>query len=452
MSARAFAWVSTVALVACGTDHRIEVETDVSADGAARRTLVFAIPNAEEPETTWSAFAKPDEPYRVEAASERFRASGEFARGSHPSGLRPVVRPEGEQAEPEILEGTFAVDVRDLAIGRVYRYRETIEIGVDLEEARRALDRWLRLGLDLALEALRLRFPDADLSALESHARESLLPRFEAVAEASYLQFLEWWRTGVDLGLLRREDRDHAVRFWRLAESAWARLGVVYSPPLESKDFLEGFLEEGNYDFGEFVEREIAPRLGGIPEAQREEFLSLFTGEGLAGLAKSVEALFEERYPTEEEERKRLEIEGTRAAVAVFGFPITRIFDTLRVRFALRMPGRILRTNGEIGPAPGEVCWSLSNEHFWLVAPELHALAFDVESWAKVDAGGKERVWTVESLRRIEEGLKGVSDTGRATIRKILSGDPGLEGDLGAEDRGALERIRKALGGEGSDE
>jgi len=451
MKARSLSWIGVLPLAACGTNHRIEVETTIAADGTTKRALVFHVPNAEEPDSTWSVFARPEDPYRVEAVEETFRAEASFGAGVRPGGIRPILWDPSDAAAtaPAPRDGTFSIEVSDLVLGRLYRYRETIEIGVDLDATRRALDRWLRRGLDLSFEALRRRYPDVDLARLESHARGSLLPRFEGIVVETHLRFLDWWRTYRALEPDPDDDLAHKERFWRLFEEGCGRLGIVYARPPGEKADLDDLFEEGDFDFSEFVAREIAPHLD-----RESPLLALFEKEALAALGKEVEAVFDERHPEGGEERRRWEAEGSRDAAFAFGFPILRVFDLYRVRATLRVRGRVLRTNGEIAAEPGEVRWSLSNEHFWFVSPDMHALAFDPESWARADAEGKERRWDLAALRAWSRGLEGVSGEERDALRRLLRSDlgldaeappEGLEASLGERAGAAREMLRESL-------
>lgn len=418
-------------LPAC-LEYEITVETVVQPDGSSRRTVSIKARDGEKPADAWRRMKRPGDPYAVEGDPEKgFVASARLPAGRHPSALRVLLGGFGDDAaeareDLPVAEGTADVRAVNLIVGTLYRYEERIALGTDPARFREDLPRWLDIALRLLLEAMKTRFPDIDFAPVEARARTELLPAVERAIEnlhhAASGMLLELGPLGAGASpeLLARSE------FWPAVVRELKAFGVDLP---EDGDALQKMLNDDSAEQAfeglpaTLAERLVAP----LPEERRAEVKDALLEAGLDGLMK---AGTEKLYP-EEEAREKLERECAAFAASALGaYTVYGLFDSFDLRFRLELPGKLLRTNGDLARLPA-VEWRLGKGgNLFLVPPVLYAYSF-------LPAKGAPDAWDMAALGRIDDALANLTPDARAAVEVVVAGvlaggkrdETGLEGE-----------------------
>ncbi|MHC4550432.1 MAG: hypothetical protein ACYTEZ_16825 [Planctomycetota bacterium] len=411
MSLRA-GWLLAVLLLPGCLEYEITVETTVQADGKVHRALTIS----ESEQKTWKRFQPPAAPYVLEGSEEKgFSAVAEFGPGRHASGIRVLLTdPEGDYGGAEKARdlpaavGTLHVQVTDLMFGTLYAYREKVALGADPARFRRELPRWLDVGLRLLLEALKLKLPEVDFTDVEKNARAGLIQRVEysfvSIYQAASALTRDYrrHRYGEDVGLWL--ENPHA----QLILAEMAVMGLHRRADAGRAKTLQQFVEGGWTLGGGIVDEFVAP----LPKATRERVKAI-----LLHMNDELEKEFEQAFGrvfADKAARPRIQADFLRFAVAAVGAYVAHgLLDEHELSFRLKMPGRLLRTNGSLGRLP-EVEWRLGDDDLALVAPQLSAYSF-------VPARGVEhRAWQLDLLLDVRQKLAALDEDGRKVLGEIV--------------------------------
>jgi hypothetical protein len=407
--------VALLLLLPACLEYEIAVTTVVQADGSTRRTLVI---REKEEKKTWNRLARPEAPYATAGDdAEGFTATAELKPGAHPSGLR-VLLGEADK-NPPAAEGTVGVEVTDLLIATVCRYEERIALGTDLRRFRDELPKWMDLGLRFAIETLRAGFPDIDFAPVEAKARAEFLP----AAERAILTTLLVGQTALaESRPMGSVEETLEVELGRLLLRELEPLGVSVKlpegPPWDD-DELEALSEKAGR---QIAERFLAP----LAEAERTKVIdAIFSEDALKEAADAAGGKF---WPTEEARNKLGHDLQAFASSALGAYLAYGIFDSFHMRFRAEMPGRLLRTNGDLSALP-IVTWDLGKGDLVLAPPLLFAKSFVPREGARGEG------WDGGTIARIEEALAALSPEQRAALAEVVAkalkigwpDDPALE-------------------------
>lgn len=410
-------------LPAC-LDYEIAVTTVVQPDGTTRRKLVI---REKEEKQTWKRLARPAAPYVTEGEdAEGFTATAELKPGRHPSGLR-VLLGDAEK-NPPAAEGTVNVEVVDLLIATVYRYEERIALGTDPARFREELPKWTELGLRYTLETLRIAFPEIDFAPVEAKARAEFL----AAAERAILGALLAGQAALAEARARSPLHDDriAIDLFRLLVGEMAPLGVSVKlpdgPPWDDEE-LEAVAEKAGR---QVAERLLAP----LAEAERAKVIdAIFSGDALK---EAADAAGDKLWPTEEAGKLGNDLQAF-ASSALGAYVTYGLLDSFHMRFRVELPGRLLRTNGDLSRLPA-VEW---NEIDLVLAPPV---LFATSFVPREGAGGEG--WDATTLEMIGKALAELTPEQRAALGEVVAkalkagwpDDPPLEGEESLEAYGVL--------------
>ncbi|MFI5403406.1 MAG: hypothetical protein ACHQ1G_10745 [Planctomycetota bacterium] len=392
--------VALLLLLSGCLEYEIAVKTVVQPDGTARRTLVIREKAEKE---TWKRLAPPAQPYATTGDDENgFTATAELKPGLHPSGLK-VLLGEAEK-DPPAAEGTVRVETTDLFIATVYRYEERIALGTDSARFRAELPKWLDLGLRFALETLRTAFPEIDFAAVEAKARAEFLP---AVERATLATLLGGQALLAELRQKGSVDDVVAGELLSLLQRELEPLGVSVKLP-EGPPWNDAEMEEFSKKAGrQFSERFLAP----LAEAERAKVIEAILSED--SLGEAADAAAEKLWPTEEAANKLGEDLQAFASTALGAYLSYGLFDSFHLRFRVELPGRLVRTNGDLTRLPA-VEWRLEQGDLVLAPPVLFATSFV----AREGVAGEG--WDSTTLMAIEEALAKLTPEQRASLAKVV--------------------------------
>lgn len=440
MSLRSALLLGALLLPGC-LDYQLTVEVTVSPDGKVHR--VVRIRERSKPPRTWERFRRPEKPYAVTGSEqEGFEASATFPPGKHADGIAIHLEDyEGEYEGARDLpaaEGRAGVERSDLMIGTLYAYRETLALGTDTAYFRRELKRWLEVSVRILIRALELKLPDTDFKPVAKHATQTVIVR----AEYSMLAIRE-----ALIGLMRdhREQRyGGKLATWlenphaRIILSELEVLGVRRKVGAPALDTLHVLINDECWEVGGgLVDEFLAP----LPAEQRARVKELMMSED--GLDDELDQAAEELYP-DEADRPPIEEDAGRFAVAAVGaYFVVGFADNFDLRFRVKMPGRLLATNGGLGDPP-HVEWRLTGEDLFVVEPCLTA-------WSFVPAPGLEnKAWHLAPLLEVRDKLAPLDEKGRRALAELgkagWKADPdAVKGAQGDEVADAYKALRKAL-------
>jgi hypothetical protein len=198
-------------------------------------------------------------------------------------------------------------------------------------------------------------------------------------------------------------ENPHAKRILRELEV----IGLRRKKGAPAAETLELFINDDFWEIGGgLVDEFLAP----LPAKQRARVKRLLMSED--ELEDEIEQAVEKLYP-KEADRPRFEKDGERFAVASLGaYFIHGLFDDFDLRVRLKMPGRLLSTNGGLGTRP-EVEWRLTQADLFVVAPQLTAHSFvPAEGFEKKD-------WHIAPLLKLREKLANVDKGGRRVLGEL---------------------------------
>jgi hypothetical protein len=439
MLLRAVLLLGALLLPGC-LDYLISVEVTVASDGTVRR-VVRIRERSEEPKT-WERFRPPGKPYVLTGSEkEGFTARATFEAGRHANGIAVQLEEyegkyEGARELP-VAEGEAHVEMTDLMIGTLYVYDETIALGTDEAHFRRELRRWLEISLRIGITALEIEMPEVDFAPVEKRARETGLVRAEygvvAMRHAviGLMRDYPAQRYGADLQALLGNPHVKLI----LAELEI--LGLRRKKGASAADTLEVFLSDDAWEItGGVLDETLAP----LPAEQRAAVKELLESE--ERLEKAAERAVEKLYP--EADVPILQKDAARFLVATLGAYVVRgIVDKFDLRFRLKLPGRLLYTNGGLDTLP-EVEWRLTGTDLFVAAPRLTAYSF-------VPAEGLEKkTWHITPLLELRGKLLRLDEDGRKVLGELgkvgwTADEDQLKKAHGEDVAKAYQALRKAL-------
>jgi len=391
-------WLLLLLLGGC-LKYEISIETVVRADGTCARVLSFLEKDDQE---TWRRLRPPGATYTVAGSDEEgITARAELKAGANPSGLRVLLEnAKGEYGGADAVkdfpfaEGTVFVDRSDLVIGTLYTYRETVETAADPVYFRKAVPHWLDVGFRLLMETLRVKEPGIDFAKVEANARKEILPRAEQALVTIHQA----------LGVLLRDYREHRYSMraatWlehpqvRLLLLELKGLGVVRKKVLPQPKTLSEAMDDDQWELGtKLVDEFLAP----LEDRRARERIKEMLLDPDDHLGAAFEEAAAKIFPAGEREKSEEAMQ--RFVIAGIGaYTLYGIFDSFHMRFRVKMPGRVLRTNGDLGRYP-QVTWDLHDEELFLVSPQLTVHSF-------VPAKGVERgAWSFAALAKVRDRL-----------------------------------------------
>ncbi len=440
MSLRAVLLLGALMLPGC-LDYKVTVEVTVLPDGSVHRTV--RIRERSKPPRTWKRFRPPTEPYAVTGSEEEgFVARATFPPGRHANGIAIHLEDyEGEYEgarELPVAEGEVRVEKKDLMIGTLYAYRETIALGTDTAHFRRELKRWLETGVRILIRALELKLPDTDFGPVAKHARESVIVRAEysviAIRQALIGLMRDYRERRYGGELATWLENPHA----QIILSELEVLGVRRKESAGAADTLQVFLNDECWEIGGgLVDEFLAP----LPAEQRARVKELVMSKDK--LEDELEQAARELYP-DEADRPPVGKDAGRFAVATVGaYFIVGLVDKFDLRFRLKMPGRLLATNGGLVGGP-EVEWRVTDGDLFVVEPQLTA-------WSFVPAPGLEKkAWHIAPLLEVRDKLAPLDEQGRRALDEIRKAGwkadkDGVKEAHGEKVADAYKALREAL-------
>jgi len=412
-------WLCLLAALLAGClNYKIKVATIVRPDGSFDRTVFLRCLNnvehkkdgelTEDP-PTWSSFEEPVKPYALSGShAEGFTAKATFEAGEHPSGIRRRAVEEGD----DWIEGRAAVEVSDLMVGKLYSYREVVAVGGDPVRFRKELREWLEIGVRIYVEALRREMPQADFDPVLENARKRLAPRVEAslfLLHDQLERLVRRFRTEPALFAPDDPAALMALPEVRLVLSELEKYGIQRDPNRPLPISFDELMSDDAWEFEPTLVREFLMPLRGVSDEEREELVQRIIQNETE---PDPEAAFELLYP-DEAERKRIEEKFQEFVVAsVGGWICSGIFDNHELTLRVRMPGRLLATDGELGES-AEVVWHLNDSQLIFSDPELHAVSF-VAAEGQPEAG-----WSLTRLTELRTAIRKLDEKQRARLAAL---------------------------------
>jgi len=420
-------------LPAC-LEYEITVTTVVQADGTITRKLAIRARDSGNPADAWKRLKVPGKPYKIEGDEEKgFVATAQLQPGRHPSGLGVLL---GGLVDDDVdarrgfpaAEGTADVRKVDLIVGMLYRYEERVALGTDPARFGEELPRWLDTGLKLLIDALKLRFPDLDFAPVEARARAELLPALQQAIGNLYGAATGLMMEVEPVAVAAGAEPITSSRFWPLIVREFAAFGLKLP---EDGEALQKTFETEQFDelfrplLENLADRLVAP----LPEAKRAEVrAALIESEGLEA---QLEEAAKKLYPDDEAKKKVGRELASFAASALGGYVVYGIFDSFDMRFKVELPGRLVRTNGDLARPPAAE-WRLGKEgrDLVIVPPQLYAYSF-------VPAKGAPDTWDLAALGRIQGALDNLGPDARAAVEIVVAGvlAGGAQDETGLDDQ-----------------
>jgi len=328
-------------------EYEVTVETVVAEDGSFTRTI--RIRERSDKHETWRRYAPPTAPYELSGDD----ASGCVATmkgkpGEHAGGIRIVAEDiEGDYAGAKalenatILEGKVDVEVRDIAIGKLYRYSEWMDLGIDTVKFRKEFDFALEIGLDVLMKALEKLEPDVDFAPVRAHAKAELIPDLRTTLLVLHSEVVSVFRgvRAIEPDLPRSFRPSPELTAIRRIIAELVRIGAL--PPGTDVESIEKLIDEKPEIDDRLWNRLLAPLKDAKPEWKAKLKKRLFNpdeGEGLP------DDFWETTIP--EERRREIETRLREFVRAGLGAPfVNNLFDDHDVRVRVRLPGKILRAD-----------------------------------------------------------------------------------------------------------
>ncbi len=416
--------VALLLLLPACLDYEIVVTTVVQPDGTTRRVLVI---REKEEKKTWKRLARPAAPYATAGDDENgFTATAELKPGQHPSGLRVLLGEVDEDSPaakgPPAAEGTVHVETTDLLVATVYRYEERIALGTDPARVRAELPKWLDLGLRFAIDTLRIQFPEIDFAPVEAKARAEVLPAAERAIVAMLLAGQAALAESRPMGPSEKAIEEDLLRLvLRELEPLGVSVKLPEGPPWDDGE-MEALSEKAGR---QLAERFLAP----LAEAERTKVMDAILSED--GLEEAAGAVAEKLWPTEEAQEKLRDDLQAFAVNGLGAYFTYGLFDSFSLRFRVELPGRLVRTDGDLTSLPA-VTWDLGKADLVLAPPVLFATSFVQREGAAGEG------WDGAKIARIEEMLATLSPEQRAGLAELVTKalkigwpeDPALEEEL----------------------
>jgi len=345
-------------------DYEVEVETVVAKDGSAQRSV--RIRETSKKHMTWRCYAEPRAPYVLAGDDAKgYEAKAKFAAGRHSGGVRFVEQAfdgdYGGSAESKgrpAFEGHFAVGADDIEIGTLYHYREEIDIGIDPAKFRAGLLSVVEVGADLLVTTLELAEPELDFKPVRDQALTKLVPEVTSALLAIHTQLLLMEARGRPIIRMRKVDELLRSPEMKVILAELDRLGIR-----RRKDAPETNDPSIYFDFKSWTSREalwsrLRAPLEGADDALRDKLWETVILDSSDTGNRFWEAARERLFP--EEKSEALEKELRLVAVAGIGAPVANeLFDDHQLDISVRMPGRILSTNGVVEKTSGRVSWRI---------------------------------------------------------------------------------------------
>jgi hypothetical protein len=344
-------WFVLLLLGGC-LEYEVEIETVVKEDGSFRRTV--AIREKSEKPKTWVRYAPPAAPYVLTGDEKRgFVATMEGEPGTHAGGLRALFEDlSGKYGGAEatkgkrVLEGKVRVRVEDLVFGKLYRYEETLDFGIDPAAFRRELDFALECGLSILISAFELLEPEVDFQPVRAHARRDLLPEVRGsvlLMRQAAIRLIESdrWKAGN-----MRVDEFKRDPSFVLLLAELRRLGIHHESSAREPRTVNELFEDSKWTITDRMWSRLLEPLGkrtpNWKASLKERWLRAFDSEGESHL---LERAYEKAVPEEKREvlERRLE-EGGRALFGVL--TMHEFFDEHNFTVRVRMPGTLLIAEG----------------------------------------------------------------------------------------------------------
>lgn len=413
-------WLFLLLLLGGCLEYDVVVETEVTEAGTIKRAI--RIREKSDRPKTWQRYAPPREPY-VLSGDERegFVAKAEFEPGRHASGLRVVAEEiEGEYAGREpaekarAFEGSVRVTVDDLIFGKLYTYRETIDLGLDPVKFRAEFDFALELGLHLLVAELEILEPDLDFAPVKEEAYRTVLPLVKSSLLAIHGQLVQLSESGVDLdgdaSLEQLLDDPHVAII--LAELG--KLGLRRKKDAPQVKTLDEYLTAEHWDYDDELFRKALAPLKGVSGEKRAQLIErLKSGDGEIH-QKGVPTLQEKAWSKVVPPAKQPYFEKRLEEFAVAGagtLVVQNLFDTHRIRVRVRLPGKPLLASGALHGLPW-VEWKIEAFHF--ANPRFFARSF-LPNEKMVG-----HIADLDALFRYAEALKTATKVDREVIERYL--------------------------------
>ncbi|MHC4451173.1 MAG: hypothetical protein ACYS0E_13725, partial [Planctomycetota bacterium] len=306
-------------------------------------------------------------------------------------------------------EGEVLVTVQDVVFGRIYRYEETIDLGIDSVYFRKELDFALDLALRIEIAAMEILEPELDFEPVRVHARKVVLPQISRglLAIHTHLAWLAADGLTLDERILDPEqlDRDPRVRVI-LAELR--KLGLT------REEGLHGELIEIITNGWRVDERVWLGWLEPLKGATRERKLDL-RKRLLASFEHDEKSKLQERAlekTVAPDERDAVQERLMKLVYAGLGaLTLHEFLDDHQIRLRVRLPGRVLLTDGHLHDLPN-VEWRI--ETYQLVNPRVFACSF-LPSDKMVG-----RIRDVQALFRFAQYMDPLDEKERAEITRFL--------------------------------
>jgi len=414
-------------LVAGCLDYEVKVQTVVLKDGSAQRAV--RIHERSDKHKTWRRYGQPQAPYVVAGDdAQGYDARASFKAGRHAGGLRYVHEPiEGEykgaaeSAGKPVSEGTFSAGADDLEIGTLYRYREQIDIGIDAVVFRAGLESVVRIAADFLVTALEVAEPDLDFQSVRDNARRRLVPEVTRVLLAihSHLRLME--QNGTPIAWIRTVDDLTRNPEVAVMLAGLDRLGIRRRADAPKTNDLEKYFELDSWTLREGLWSRILAPLPGVNAKLRARLWDALTAddgkEGESEAEKRRDQIWklasERAFPKEKSDAMEKAIRPVIAAG--LGYPITNdLFDKHQIHVSVRMPGRVIYTNGVVN-ADGAVSWRVLPSGAMLSNRSLIALSF-VPSKSMVG-----RIVDVSALLEFGRMLQEAKDGEREGLKQFLA-------------------------------
>ncbi|MEM8885799.1 MAG: hypothetical protein AAGD14_17170 [Planctomycetota bacterium] len=333
-------------------DYEVTVDTTVKEDGSFVRTV--RVHEQSDKHRTWTRYAPPRAPYEMTGSdAEGHVATLRAPAGRYKSGLRVLAKDLDEgpyrgaagTLGKATYEGDVSVTVQDLLIGKLYRYEESLALGIDPVVFRRELDYALELGLDLLVAFLELAEPDTNFRTVQLQARRTLLPRWRSA-------FLSLHAELVRINHVLPAQSEAVVQqemlretTLRLIESELLRMGMRRKASVGRPSDFEKLMQGDAWEVDPRTWELLLAPLAGKDDAWRARLLvkvnELVRRDG--GTDKS--SGFDLAYARAVPESRRPEVERRMHAFArsAIGAPVANnLFDSHDFRFRVQLPGQVL--------------------------------------------------------------------------------------------------------------
>jgi len=425
-------WIWLALLCGC-LEYEVSVETVVDGDGEVRRSARI-VEKSDEPKT-WERYAEPGEPYEFSGDE----GSGFLARAREGAGGVRVRAGGGR-----VREGTFRVAIDDLGFGVLYCYEEILDLGIDHVKFRAELGFALETLMQVAVAAFETLEPELDFAPVREAGYQRVLPAVKAPLLAIHTQLVRLNESGVPVdGALSMRELRRDSRF-RVILAELGKLGLKRVEGAPEAKTLDEFVNDDHwvYDESLFLRR-LLESLEGVSDERKARMVRRLVDNGKH--QDEGPDLAERAWARAVPVAKRPYIEKRLrefAVAAVGALVVENLFDTHRFLFRVRMPGKLILTNGQLQDSPA-VVWRFGS--LQLVNPRFRASSFEASDamvgrirdarkllefagrWR--DATDEQRAATARFLDRArEKGLSAAFELAEQEDWKLLES---LEGVLG---------------------